>query len=74
MQEVPNEEFDGASLFLLTRCTFRWIGLDGDESRFPTLGVNTPDSRHSQATWSDVDRDAKDSACASSVLAAYQRG
>jgi hypothetical protein len=31
IQEVPNEEFDGASLFLLARCTFRWIGLDGDE-------------------------------------------
>ena len=34
IQEVPNEEFDGASLFLLARCTFRWIGLDGDEYRF----------------------------------------
>ena len=73
MQEVPNEEFDRASLFLLARGAFRWIGLDGDESRFPTLRVHTPDSRHFQVPWSDVDRGAKDSACASSALAAYQR-
>ena len=57
-QEVPNEEFDGASLLLLARCTFGWIGLDGDEYRFQLYRHNTPDSRRSQATWSDVDQGA----------------
>ena len=33
IQEVPNEEFQRAPLFLLAGCTFRWIGLEGDKYR-----------------------------------------
>jgi transglutaminase-like putative cysteine protease len=65
VQEVANEEFDGASLLLLARSAFRWIGLDDDEYRFRLHELHTLDSRHSQATWSDVDQYGEDSACAS---------